>query len=276
VSLFPSPSKSLGLEIEESPEIPYDPPADWIAVRGSGGKGDDTEAVQKAIDSGKSTVYFPKGVYHLNDTIHVRGNVRRIIAMESSIGTGKGFEGTDKPAFRVEDGKSPVVIMERFEGGYGNHAQCYLEQATSRTLVLRTCISGGSYRNTVSGKVFLDDVCGAPWEFTKQRVWARQLNPENNGTKVLNDGGSFWCLNLKTEKAGTAVLTKGGGRSAILGGYVYFNRGNEGTVAFVNQESSLSFVAAINGAKGPLAQDTRGGETKDLSQWPLLFTGYKK
>ncbi len=276
VSLFPSPPKSLGLAVEESPELPYDPPPDWIAVQGSGGKGDDTEAIQKAIDAGKSTVYFPRGTYHLNDTVHVRGTVRRIIGMESTLSTGKGFEGSDKPAFRIEDGKAPVVLLERFEGGYGNHAKCYIEQATSRTLVLRTCTLGGSYRNTVSGKLFLDDVCGAPWDFSKQQVWARQLNPENHGTKIVNDGGSFWCLNLKTEKAGTAVLTKGGGKSEILGGYVYFNRGNEGTVAFVNQESALSFVAVINGAKGSLAQETRGGETRELAKWPLLFVGATK
>jgi len=225
------------------------------------------------MDSGKSTVYFPRGTYHLNDTIHVRGAVRRLLGMESTITTGKGFEGTDKPAFRIEDGKSPVVILERFEAGYGNKAKCYLEQATSRTLVLRSCILGGLYRNVVSGKLFIDDVCGAPWEFQKQKVWARQLNPENNGTKVLNDGGSFWCLNLKTEKPGTAVLTKGGGSSEILGGYIYYNRGNDGTIAFVSQESRLSFTAAISGAKGPIIQEVREGMTKESSTWPLLYSG---
>ena len=44
LSLFPSPERTLNLPIEETPELPYDPPEQW--ARGSGG------SIQRAIDSG--------------------------------------------------------------------------------------------------------------------------------------------------------------------------------------------------------------------------------
>ncbi len=275
VTLFPGPAKTLRLPVEDPPAIPWDDPKDWASVAAFGAapndKGDDTAGIQKAIDFGKTTVYFPRGTYTINDTVRIRGAVRRVIGMESILGTGDGFAGSDKPAFRFEDGAAPAVILERFESGYANKAACYLEHAASRTLVVKAAILGGSYRNTGTGKLFLDDVCGSPWVFRRQAVWARQLNPESKETKVLNDGGTLWILNLKTEKAGTAVHTKGGGRTEILGGYIYYNRGNEGTVPFVCEEGALAVVAGLTGAKGPFIQESRGGQTKSLDRWPLLF-----
>jgi hypothetical protein len=274
-TLFPGKAGTLRLPVEDPPAIPWDDPKDWASVTAFGAapndKGDDTAGIQKAIDSGKATVYFPKGSYSINDTVRIRGAVRRLIGMESILGTGDGFSGSDKPAFRFEDGTVPAVIFERFEAGYANKASCYLEHAASRTLIVRAAILGGSYRNTGTGKLFIDDVCGSPWEFRKQAVWARQLNPESKTTKIVNDGGTLWILNLKTEKAGTAVHTKGGGRSEILGGYIYYNRGNEGTVPFICEDGALSVVAGLTGAKGPFVQETRGGQTKSLDRWPLLF-----
>jgi hypothetical protein len=275
VTFFPGPAKTLRLPVEDPPAIPWDDPKDWASVAAFGAapndKGDDTAGIQKAIDSGKTTVYFPKGTYTVNDTVRIRGAVRRIIGMESILGTGDGFAGLDKPAFRFEDGTAEAVVFERFEAGYSNKAACYLEHAAARTLVVKAAILGGAYRNTGTGKLFLDDVCGSPWAFRKQAVWARQLNPESKETKVLNDGGTLWILNLKTEKAGTAVHTKGGGRTEVLGGYIYYNRGNEGTVPFVCEEGALTVVAGLTGAKGPFIQKTRGGQTKSLDRGPLLY-----
>jgi len=50
-----------------------------------------------------------------------------------------------------------------------------------------------------------------------------------------------------------------------------YNRGNEGAVPFVCEEGALSVVAGLAGAKGPFVQETRGGQTKPLDRWPLLF-----
>ncbi|RYD78796.1 MAG: hypothetical protein EOP84_13825 [Verrucomicrobiaceae bacterium] len=74
LSLFPSPERTLNLPIKDAPEVPWDDPRDWISVtefkpkkgevlmpNGKTAKlWDWTDAIQQAIDSGKSTVYFPK------------------------------------------------------------------------------------------------------------------------------------------------------------------------------------------------------------------------
>lgn len=73
--LFPSPPRSLRLPIKETPEVPWDDPKGWTSilkfgppkliqlVRQGDGKThmayDWSEALQKAIDSGATTIYFP-------------------------------------------------------------------------------------------------------------------------------------------------------------------------------------------------------------------------
>jgi len=281
VTLFDRPRKSLDLPVEETPTCQSSVPDDWAnaekfgARRATGGQKvedmpDSTEGIQKAIDSGKPIVYLPHGAYKITGTVRLRGAVQRVDMMESSILTGSG-EG---PAFRLEDGPGKFVILERFEGSYANK-RVFIEQASPRTLVLKTCIPRGEdFKCTAKGaKLFLDDVCAAPFVFDHMTVYARQLNPENKGQKIVNDGGTLWILGLKTEKAGTTLLTRGGGKSEVLGGYIYYNRGNEGAVPVVNQESSVSFVANINGAKGAMVQETRDGKTAETSKWPFLYVG---
>jgi hypothetical protein len=73
--LFPSPPVSLRLPIKETPTVPWDDPATWTSILDFGppkmvqlireGDGkthmafDWSEALQKAIDSGATTIYFP-------------------------------------------------------------------------------------------------------------------------------------------------------------------------------------------------------------------------
>ena len=285
-SLFPSSPHSLNLPIEETPIVAWEKPAAWSNVlefgahslRDDADSFDSTEAVRNAFASGKSTVYFPKGIYLINDTIAVKGNVKRVIGMESQIKSGKAFENSMKPLFRFEDGKEKVVIFERFEAAYGNHAKYFFEHAATRTLVIKNVTCDG-YKNTGTGKLFLEDVCGGPWEFSHQQVWARQLNLDCKGVKILNDGASLWILNLKTEKPGSALVTKNGGKSEILGGYLYYKHGTDG-IPILNQDSSVSVIATLNmgGAtkSASLVQETRGVKTKALTAWPFFYSGSRE
>jgi len=275
VTLFDTPGKSLELPIEESPDADWTSPADWTSVAKFGAApdaADSTEAVQKAVDSDARILYFPRGHYNILGTVHVRGKVQRIHCMESNIGTGGG----DGPVFRIEDGSAPFVLIGQLEGDYQNK-RLFFEQATARPLVLRTMIPrGGFYKCSAKGaKLFLDDVCAAPCDFGNAVVYARQLNPENMGTKVTCDGGLFWVLGLKTEKAGTCVLVRGGGLAEIIGGYIYYNRGTkmpDGTnpEAFVCENASMS---ACGIAGGQAVSETRGGQTKTGSIGGGLYVG---
>lgn len=263
-SLFPSPPRALRLPIKETPQVPWDDLKDWASPThfgaSPGDDKDDTEAIQKAIDSGKSTLYFPVGIYMVNGVVTVRGTIRRILGLESKLaGNGR---------FRFVDGAAPVVVFERFDLLY---SKVRLEHATKRTLVLGSVTFGGGYEAPAgAGDLYLEDVCGAPWSFTRQNVWARQFNTEGRETKIVSDGGSLWILGYKTEATGTLIETRGGGRTEVLGGFSYSNSGNYTMPMFVSDNSSLSVTIGESNYNGTpwqiLVRETRGSETRELKR----------
>lgn len=209
---------------------------------------DDTAAIQAALDSGKTTVYFPNGNYKISGTLHVRGNVRRIIGLESYLEVMDPLRSQTNPVFRFEEGNQDVVMLERFATNFGSYNYTWFEHASPKTLVLRNIAinSAKTYRNTTgAGRLFIEDVVAGDWVFDHQEVWARQLNPENEGTKIVNNGGKLWILGLKTEKAGTVVETKAGGKTEVLGGLLYpIQPVPAEQPAFINDGSSLSVSIA--------------------------------
>jgi hypothetical protein len=278
LSLFESSKKSLNLKIETTPEIPWGELSDWTSPLQHGiavtdGSVDATEALQKAIDSGKSTVYLPRGRWMLSDTIQIRGKVKRLIGCEASIVLDKGWKTKTDPVFKVVDGDSPVVLIERIRGGYENGPFNRIEHVSKRTLVLKNMSMGqgqNSYVGTGGGKLFIEDCVGGEWRFKDQTVYARQLNVENEGTHIVNDGGSLWILGDKTERAGTLIETKNKGRTELLGGFCYSTGREKTEPMFTLHDSQGSFIigeASFN--KNPfqeLVKETRGTETKILKR----------
>ena len=120
------------------------------------------------------------------------------------------------------------------------------------------------------GEVFLEDVGGDDFRFRKQRVWARLLNIENEGTHLTNNGGDVWVLGYKTERGGTLVHTLGGGRTEILGGLSYTTTAGKLAPMFVNDESSIwAFFGEVCNTGDPfttIIQETRGGAAKTLGK----------
>jgi hypothetical protein len=280
ISLFSSPTRTLNLPIKETPDVPWDDPTQtpWANVVSYGavpndGK-DDTDAIQAAIDSGRTTVYFPVGYYNLRGTILIRKNVRRIIGTEALV----EVPNTVSPGFKVVDGTSSVVVFERISSGY--HSTPTLENASARTLVIRdaTNVSGNM---TGSGDMFIENVVSNPWQswtFNKQNIWARQFNVENEGTHITNNGGNLWILGLKTERGGTLIDTKGGGKTEVLGCLVYTTTGGpNGTQSFpmfINDKSSISISCGEVNHGAPTytiyVRETRGNTTRDLPASNLI------
>lgn len=274
---FPSPLTSLRLPVKETPLAEWENPAKWAVVsllpNDHGGKQDYADAIQRAIDSGATTVLLPNH-YTTSRTISIRGKVRRIIGISGYFNYGEEH----RPDFRVEDGDSPTVWIENFAGLGGG-----LEIDTKRTVVLR---SVGTYTiqctpRSEGGEVFLEDVVGDNFRFRKQNVWARQLNIENQGTHLTNDGGNVWVLGYKTERGGTLVHTLGGGRTEILGGFSYTTTSGKLAPMFVNDNSSVwSFFGEVCYTGDPFAvrvQETRGRETKTLGKddaQTVPYSGY--
>ena len=296
-SLFPSPGYSLGLPIKETPDMPWDDLKDWASPTQFGGApnddGDDTEAIQKAIDSGKTTVYLPRGTFRVKGTVIIRGNVRRIIGCEATLDVMPPLAGQAAPMFRFVDGGQPLVVFERVSTNFARGPFCFLEHASSRTLVLSSIAINfqqtGSYRNTGTGALFIDDVVGGDWHFRGQPVWARQFNVENTGTHITNDGATLWILNLKTEQGGTLIETKGGGKTECIGGFCYTCVPAGDAPMFTNENSSVSITIGeacfIGKPYLTVARETRAGETKLLKNRDLpgrvggclipLYVGYK-
>ncbi len=251
--------------MKETPRVPWDDLTDWAGHQQFGGhsddRADDTEAIQKAIDSGKTTVYLPRGTWVIDGTLHLRGRLRRLIGAEGTL-TGKG-------TIRIEDGESPLVRIERLRIAY---SPISIEQATRRTVVISSCIVE-QYEATpeaAGGDVFMEDVCGGPFAFIRQSVWARQLNPEQPTTKIVNDGGSLWVLGLKTERGGTLVDTRNGGRTEIASGFCYATSALKIEPMFIVTDSALSVSigeACFNGHPfQQLVSETRARSTNVLKK----------
>lgn len=271
--LFPSTQKSLQLPILDPPDF-NEQMSNWISVLAFGAKPndnvDDTAAIQAAIDSGSSTIYFPTGSYNISSTIRVHGNVRKIVGMDSFINPIVSLPlPLPNPSFRYEPGIHSAVIVERL------NVNGWTEHASPQTLVLRDC-GPGNYRGTKgAGLVFGENVMMGQWRFEPgQKVWLRQLNTEfTQATRVINNGASLWILGLKTEDPYTVIETKGGGKTEVLGGLLYPGQGATPVpatdAAFVNNESQISLVYVTGVDKGGQdytihVQETRGKITKTL------------
>ena len=263
-SPFPSFAKSLRLPVKETPIVPVDPPANWAIVDDFGadptGSRDSSDAIQKAIDSGATTVFFP-GSYSLSKPVKVHGAVRRL----QGIGNWIDYNKQSKPDFIIEDGDAPEVMIEHFSPINGG-----IEIDTSRTVVLRS-LESASVISRKKGDVFLEDVATNSLHFNPgQKMWARQLNVENEGTHITNDGGKLWVLGYKTERGGTLLNTKNVGWSEILGGFSYTTTAGKLAPMFVNENGSVfAFFSEVCFTGDPfmtLIEETRSKQTKVIKR----------
>jgi len=263
-SPFSSPAGSLRLPVKEPPVIPWDDPKLWADVDAFGadptGKKDSSSAIQKAMDSGAATVFLP-GTYKIDNEVVIRGKVRRVIGVGGMISYGKKKDLG--PDFRIEDGESPAVVLEHFAYIHGG-----IKLATKRTVIFRS-VADCDLTMTMAaegGEIFAEDFVTHNLVLRKQRMWARQLNVENQGTHVLNDGGDLWVLGYKTERGGTLLHTRNAGRSEVIGGFSYTTTAGKLAPMFVNEDSSVwaffNEVCYNNDPFSVIIRETRQGETR--------------
>ncbi|MBV9850876.1 MAG: hypothetical protein JO250_14485 [Armatimonadetes bacterium] len=278
VSLFPSPPRSLGLPVRETPDVPWDDPKTWDGPTRHGAKHDDPDisaALQAAIDSGATTVYIPAGDWRIGHTVHIRGNVRRLIGLDPYLIPVDPVNSLDAPLFQFDGGRQKTVVMEGLDFGFGNKRVYAFQDNSPQTVVLKDLL-GWEYRNRPNaGPLFLEDVVGGPFHFDRQTVWARQLNQESEGTHVSNAGGQLWILGYKTERGGTLIDTEGGGQTELLGGLCYTTTAGKLAPMFVNADSSVSAtmgeVCYDGDPYATILRETRGGVTQTL---PASDPGY--
>jgi hypothetical protein len=301
----PRSGKSLNLLIEETPTFHDNNLTNWVDVTKFGAtpddmpndsSTDDTSPIQNAINSscssGKSTLYFPTGDYRVSSTITLKCNIKKVVGLSSRL---LNDSNNPQPVLRVGNGTSDIVIIDGLSivSGRGNNpGSIGIEQATSRPLVIQDSQLAIpiSYQGiSGAGKLFLEDVVGPKYKFVRnQQVWARQLDAESNGLKILNDGGKLWILGLKTENRGpqpgdtpTVIETGYGGSTELLGGLIYpTGQTPSSAPAFIiNQQSNVSLSYAVSAyateANYPIqVRETRNQNTKNLTTSALLGITY--
>jgi hypothetical protein len=260
-SLWAPPSGAMpNVPAQDPPDIPWDPPGEWA-------RGGDAAQTQRAIDSGKMTVYIPYGEHTYEKPVVIRGNVRRILGMKSNLWSGKGLNGG--PMWIYESTTAPEVEFNFLTCGK-------LEHRSPKALVLRT-MRGCAYSGNAagSGPLFIEDVCAGPWTFTNpMKVWAWQWNPEVDNYQVKANGGTFWVCGWKTEGNGTQFVLDGS-LLELLGGLVYPHNMKDGIPMFVFKDSAVSMLVRYcsYGGKGTPDRahdvkvvETRGGETRQTEK----------
>lgn len=278
LSLFPSQTTSLNLPVQETPMYESTNLSEWVNVEDYGAtasvqEDDDAPGIQAAIDAGKPVVYLPNGSYSVGSTIRLRGNLKKLMGMQSGIRRKEGFEG---PIFQLDSGSTPFVVLEHLYliGG--------VTHAADRALAIRHC-DFKNYTNTEqgTGDLFIEDVIGRLLIQHPQRVWARQLNTEFNDPLLRNIGGAVWILGMKTEGPHVVLEATQGSQTEILGGAFRPNQDVPKDVPMaVIRDSSAALIYRITGSTGsnvfeyPLhIREVRGQTAKELNVSTLRSTG---
>ncbi|MEM6883993.1 MAG: glycoside hydrolase family 55 protein [Verrucomicrobiota bacterium] len=263
---------------------------EWVSVASHGAnpedKEDDSAAIQAAIDAaaqaGKKKLFFPYGGvpthkgnhYRLMSKVRLHGSVQEVDFLFAALHVGE--EG----GFIVDEGKSPAVVFQRIGMVWGSRGTLIHHKA-NRDLVIRDFDHGHTvpYNNLGStADVYMENVApvakGELGPFIKgQNVWGRSIDPEHSGVHFHNNGATVWILGFKTEKNGINVLTDSGGKTEILGGFIYpvkkaFKELTGDFPSFKAVDSVQSLVGLSSNANGgnnkvPVEEVT-GGKSKEL------------
>ncbi len=234
---------SLGLPVEDTPLAAWgDPATDWASVDdyAADGEADDTVAAQKALDSGKSVVVFPRGTYQITATLHVPATVERIDFMFADANANLTIDGASVVPLRLSHhlGYSSAtltavrpVVLDHWSGGFNDSVA-----ATSPTKVY---VENAS--NTGAGPTFVA---------RGETMWARSVNDEQGAggnPDIFVNGGTLWLFGYKTEnKAVTSVSVNEGAHVEVLNGYVNMTSAPLGTPMLVNHDSTFSYFGFTN------------------------------
>ena len=170
----------------------------WAGVDGAPGRepADSTAAIQRALDSGASTVVLRHGTFWLSASLRIPPTVRRILRHELD-------------SARVP--RAPAGLQPRRSHALGRHrggvrcrsitsrwttailaGQLGIRLDTSRPLLMRDIVSAGVVmldRTPRGGQAVLEDVCCGPLLAAGSApVTARQFNTEGGGVRIENRG----------------------------------------------------------------------------------------
>ena len=285
------------LPVKDTPEVPVAAEADtfrvdtaYIEAYLEANEGaQEVDAIQAAIDSGKTDIVFERIRFNLHRPVIVRGNVRRLDMNYGATRPREAYMQNEwRPMFILEDTNHPVLLLERFGYNFSHGFRYYhIQNNRSQALIIRdSMFAGGShiYRNEGAGDLFLEnvfsifrvanfhtgirrapdrDLPGKPaWLFLNQNVWARQFNVERDtrgygellATHTVVDGGAMWVMGYKSgEFDGPYLGVRNGGRLEFWGGFVNTISGEhvEGRAMFVNEGGTM-LISGVERSSGQI------------------------
>jgi hypothetical protein len=255
---------SLRIPRPEAPYIPYPAPDKWTLATEIGAipddRVDDSHALQAAIDSGVEYLLLPNGLYHLDQPLVIRGNLKILQGMKSKLmpvpggGELRAQATPGSAVITIEGGHPEGVKIERlrlwgdrdipqFDVAHTGPVPALLEDISSGINRLASTESPAFIRSLNTGGVYIEP--GAT-------LHAAQVDAEDRyGPNVVNNGGTLTILGVKNERRTPTLLNYNGARSEILGGITLANwAGSEEDVTLVNQNADLSIAFAAKGHSG--------------------------
>jgi hypothetical protein len=231
--VFPAKGGRRDLALPTPPEPFEEPPGRWRVVEPTGG--DDTRTVQRAVDSGARTLYFRFGkTYRISDTIHIRGNVRRIVGFQSQIdgrNARDAFVGTGRPLVKFDGkGRHPITVWGLGVSAWPWNNRIVAVEIDTPQDVYFDAVGYVSFHTTprATGTVIVDEGIGDTVLEGPGTFLVRQCNAENNPFKgsdslprtyFRNRGGRLIALGMKTESPAVHAVTTRGGLTEVLGGF---------------------------------------------------------
>ncbi len=269
-SLFATPApEMLKLPVRNTPTFSDNDPSHWAKVDCTGYDCQVASQLQAALNSGKSTVYFPSGVRLVYNelSVTVPATVKRIVGFHGVINTDSSGVNGGGIRFNVTDDSPDPLVIEQF--GYG----VKLTHSGKRAVVVKNIVLYDYTALPGAGDLYAEDAQMDGFTVqASQHFWGRQVNNEQrNRTKIVNSGGTLWIMGMKTEGAQT-VIDAGNGSTELLGGLLYpaTDTMPPGEIAFKLRDGAkasllYSNITYTTRNYDVQVQETQGATTKTLT-----------
>lgn len=273
-----STQTSLNLPVQDFPEFNDENLENWgrFQPRWYG----DTGQLQDLLNSGKSTIYFPAGIYlSFNErVVSVPPTVKKIVGFSSVVNGSPNGKNRGGIKFVVEEDSQEPLIIEGF--GYG----VKVENQSTRDVAIKD----GKYSYTDGpglNDLYIENITIGELDLNStENAYAWQLNTESLDkarTKVTNSGANLVVHGIKTEGKGPVIETINGGKTEVLGGVILpiqrFSQQEKKQPAFsiidsegLDSQGSISIkfrhYEDRNRMYDILVKETQDGETRKLEQ----------